>query len=155
MSLKDVAKRSAQLGMLYNTVRHRLYRLLLFDLMRRCGVDLCARCGLPITDVKDFTIEHVKPWLDVDTALFWDLDNIGFSHHACNSAAARVTEASRGIEYKRRVGPEGTAWCTSHQDFLDIGNFSANKYNWNGLQAQCRECRKLAPSRQSRRVVKV
>lgn len=32
----------------------------------------------------DWSIEHIEPWIGVDPDLFWDLDNITFSHKKCN-----------------------------------------------------------------------
>ena len=52
-------------------------------------LDSCIWCGKRITEIKDFSIDHIEPWLDNDPALFWDLDNIGFAHLGCNSKAAR------------------------------------------------------------------
>lgn len=41
----------------------------------------------------------------------------------------------------RKVGPEGTAWCRVHQDFLPVANFSKNKARWNNLDEDCRSCK--------------
>lgn len=42
----------------------------------------------------------------------------------------------------RKVGPEGTSWCTGHQDFIPVENFTKSKSSWNGLDRRCRECKK-------------
>jgi hypothetical protein len=33
-------------------------------------------------------MDHQEAWLDNSSDLFWDLENIGFSHIGCNSRAA-------------------------------------------------------------------
>jgi len=40
---------------------------------------------------ENFTIEHKVPWLDSEdpVKMFFDLDNIAFSHHKCNVAERR------------------------------------------------------------------
>ena len=46
-----------------------------------------------IKTVEGLSIEHKTPWLDRENAkeLFWDLDNIAFSHLSCNSGARKQT----------------------------------------------------------------
>ena len=50
----------------------------------------CYHCGKPLTR-ETFSIEHKTPWLDSDdpVGLFFDLNNVDFSHLSCNSAGAR------------------------------------------------------------------
>lgn len=57
----------------------------------------------------------------------------------------------RGSRCVRKVGPEGTAWCGTHKDFIPVGRFEKNSSRWNGLQRQCMDCRKKMPSRRSRK----
>jgi hypothetical protein len=80
----DAAK-SAQLGMPVSTARSRLVKLIMFDLAKRLDETKCFRCGVDIQSVDDLSIEHKEPWLNVSTELFWDLNNIAFSHLQCNS----------------------------------------------------------------------
>lgn len=68
----------------FGTACARLRKQLLFGLAQKLDADVCVRCGALIVSVDDFTIEHLKPWFDVDADLFWDLTNIAFSHAACN-----------------------------------------------------------------------
>jgi hypothetical protein len=46
----------------------------------------CSVCGKEIASEDDMTIEHIKPWEGRENGkdLYWDLDNIGFSHSWCN-----------------------------------------------------------------------
>lgn len=81
----DNAPVKRQLGISYNTARYRLNRLIMFDFAKRLGLDNCYRCGLKIESIDDFTVDHKERWLNVDPKLFWDMNNIAFSHQRCNS----------------------------------------------------------------------
>ncbi len=85
-------KKSEQLGMQPTTASRRLQRKLLWHFATTCNKIscYCFRCGNPITG-GDFNIDHKVPWLDSDdpVGLYFDLDNISFSHDSCNKAAAR------------------------------------------------------------------
>jgi len=74
-----------QLGMPYGTACHRLRKMILFDLLEKRGENVCYRCGKLIDTYDELSVEHKKAWLNVNPELFWDLDNIAFSHLRCNS----------------------------------------------------------------------
>ena len=76
-------KKQSQLGMNPGTATGRLIKDLLFNLVKDTP---CYHCGKPLTR-DTFSIEHKVPWLDSDNPLklFFDLDNISYSHHSCNS----------------------------------------------------------------------
>lgn len=84
MSLK---KKNDQLGMNVGTASNRLVKDILFSLIKDTP---CHHCGGSL-DRDNFSIEHKTPWLDSEdpVGLFFDLDNITFSHLSCNSGAAR------------------------------------------------------------------
>lgn len=86
--MRDFTPANVQLGMSYHTARSRLQRKILFEFAKRLKMDTCHRCGGQI-DADEFSIDHKKPWLHVDAELFWDLENIAFSHHGCNSGHHR------------------------------------------------------------------
>jgi hypothetical protein len=155
LTVKDEEKH--QLGMDKGTAGGRLRKLLLFEFARRLGLLTCIRCRKPIELVNDFTTDHIKPWFHIDPSLFWDLNNVGFSHDSCNKRAGRKnTEAQRlaktgerspmwGKPSPRRMnGPLGTAFCfyKKHRAFIDISNFNKDKKRWNGLAPICRICLK-------------
>jgi hypothetical protein len=96
-------KKDGQLGVAYGTACNRLRRLVLFKLVVECKRDICYHCGKAIEFVDELSIEHKIPWLDSEEPekLFFDLDNIAFSHLACNSAAARRTQTSKQSPEKR------------------------------------------------------
>jgi hypothetical protein len=130
------ARKSAFLGIPHGTASHRLRKLILFDLIRRLGENVCFRCSQEIEHVDDLSIEHKQPWEGVSVELFWSLDNIAFSHLHCNLPHSYRGGGAR----KRKVGPEGTAWCRRCKDFRVVAEFGSNKTRWNGLQAWCNQC---------------
>jgi len=77
-------RRSAQLGMPYGTAVSKLRKSLLFSMAQRLNLDSCVRCEQKINKIEEFTIEHILPWENVNPDLFWDLNNIAFSHSRCN-----------------------------------------------------------------------
>jgi len=72
------------LGIAYGTACSKLRKMIMFDLLKQLNKDVCYKCGKQIENVDDFSIEHKNPWLYVDKDLFWDLNNITFSHLKCN-----------------------------------------------------------------------
>jgi len=123
------------LGMPYGTAMNRLRKQIMFGLLPRIGEDLCYACQERIETVEELSVEHIEPWLGRSADLFWDLDNIAFSHTRCNVPHVRRTDELR------RVGPEGTAWCNECRDFRPQDRFHRNESRWNGLQKQCIDCK--------------
>ena len=89
MKLKD--KKKTQLGISHGTASHRLVRSLLFKMVKEIGLDVCFQCGEKIKTIRELSIEHKIPWLDSEdpVGLYFDLDNIAFSHLSCNCANSR------------------------------------------------------------------
>src|SRR5208282_4490503 len=105
---------------------------------QQVGKDLCFRCGLKIRSAEDLVFDHKVPWMDNSAELFWDIENVGFSHpHRNLRAIRRIGTTKHSL---RKVGPVGTAWCCGHQGFLPAANFCKNKSHWNGLSFYCKEC---------------
>lgn len=90
MSINEV--KVQQLGMPIGTAMARLKKMMMFQMAQKLGQDICYRCGKRIETVKEISVEHKKTWLHSEDPikLFFDLDNIAFSHHSCNSHAGRV-----------------------------------------------------------------
>ena len=88
-------KKKKQLGMNPGTASNRLKKSILFSFAKKLGFNWCYQCGTEITNIDKFTVEHKTPWLDSDDPkeLFFDLDNIAFSHASCNYAASRARKA--------------------------------------------------------------
>lgn len=86
---KKKAEHAADLG--FNQIAHAnriLMKSLVFYYAKKLGLTNCYRCSKPLT-IDDFTIDHKKSWRNEENAkeLFFDPENIGFSHHNCNSSA--------------------------------------------------------------------
>ncbi len=88
MDLKT-KKKNKVLGELYSTARARLAKLVLFKLIVKYKENICYRCKKEIFNIGDLSIEHKVAWLNSDKPkqLFYDLDNVTFSHLKCNNGA--------------------------------------------------------------------
>lgn len=95
-------KKSEQLGMPFGTASARLRKLILFNLLQRLGEDICFHCNNKIDKVEELSIEHKEAWLNVSPDLFWDLNNISFSHLSCNSANGK-RQPKRGLVHGTRA----------------------------------------------------
>lgn len=98
-------KKNEQLGMGHGKAAHILGKDILWSLITETGKTVCCRCGKEMCR-QTFSIEHLVPWLDSDnpTGLFFDLNNISFSHLKCNVAAARKRKAPCGTSGKYARG---------------------------------------------------
>lgn len=87
------AKKKLQLGIDPGTAAARLIRDLLWGFVQKTGVT-CHRCGYHLTR-ETFSIDHKTPWLDSENprGLFFDTENISYSHLACNVADGRKPHA--------------------------------------------------------------
>lgn len=85
-------KKKDQLGINPGTASSILKKSIMYSMARRLGEDVCYQCKEKIKSIDEFSVEHKKPWLDSDDpkGLFFDLDNIAFSHMSCNIKARRA-----------------------------------------------------------------
>ena len=93
--MKDYNKRKEeQLGMSYGKAAQRLRKILLYDLAKKLNFHKCYRCNNYIENIEDFSIDHKVPYLysDNPSKLFFDLNNIAFSHIKCNCKEARKSK---------------------------------------------------------------
>ena len=130
------ARKTAFLGIPHGTASNRLRKLILFNLLQKHGENTCFKCSRLIETAEELSIEHKEPWEGVSVELFWDMENIAFSHLRCNKNHRR----RGGRAYLRKVGPEGTAWCRNCKAFLPVVAFSRHSSRWNGLQPWCDDC---------------
>jgi hypothetical protein len=130
------SRKSAFLGIPHGTACGRLRKLILYNLLRRHGENICFKCSQLIETADELSIEHKEPWEGVSVELFWDLENIAFSHLRCN----RTHRRRGGRADMKKVGPEGTAWCRNCKAFLSVFAFSRHSSRWNGLQPWCNPC---------------
>lgn len=105
-----MTKKKQQLGMSTGTASYRLVKDLLWNFILETGKNKCYHCGKKMAR-DNFSIEHIKPWLDSDNplGLFFDLKNISYSHKSCNSSAARrptksVCNVGHGTAGRYRFG---------------------------------------------------
>lgn len=82
-------KRNIQLGMSFSTAQNRLRKMIMFRLLQKAKSNVCFQCLDDILTVEELSIEHMIPWLDSENPkeLFFDLDNIAFSHLSCNCSS--------------------------------------------------------------------
>jgi hypothetical protein len=135
---RHMQERSAQLGMPYGTARNKLNKLIMFNLVQILDLDVCHHCGGKIESEENLSVEHKKPWLHEPNAkdLFFDIENIAFSHHKCNSAAARKdtemirTKVTRigssgykGVRLRKDPRPNQKKYCVKYKgEHLALGD---------------------------------
>lgn len=73
-----------------STAQNRLVKDLLFSFIVSSESNVCYHCNKPMSR-EDFSIEHKVPWRHAENAvdLFYNIDNIAYSHQSCNYSAAR------------------------------------------------------------------
>ena len=125
-------KKHKQLGMPYGTASARLKKRIMFDLAAKLGLLTCYRCDNKIESIEEFTIDHKIPWLDNDPSVFWDINNIAFSHAKCNYLASRPNR----IEVIH-----GKSKCSSCGKTMNVRKFAKNKSRWNGIDFECKKCK--------------
>jgi len=94
------ARKAEALGMSYGKARNMLNKSIMFNLIQKCGQDTCFQCGKKIENVDNLSVEHKTPWLKSGNSvdLFFDLDNIAFSHTSCNYAMAEKPMVKNKIQ---------------------------------------------------------
>ena len=125
-----MSKKDLQLGMSHGTANNRLNRMLLFSMVQKLGLDVCFRCGRKIESINELSIEHKVAWLNSNNPkeLFFDLDNVTFSHLSCNASFAshpkRKTDEEKNETRKINAKKE---W----QKRKDDPNYKEYQRNWN------------------------
>jgi hypothetical protein len=111
-------KKLNQLGMPIGTASNRLKKSITFMLLKRLGENYCFKCGAEITSADTLSVEHKVDWLDSDipVELFFDLDNIAFSHNTCNTARVKKAQCPSRRSYQRGCRCDG---CKAiHNNFI-------------------------------------
>ena len=92
--MKNNDKKAEQLGMPIGTASNKLKKEILFSLLEKYNENYCFQCKQKIESSDVLSIEHKIPYLDSDKPkeLFFDLNNIAFSHLTCNVGAKRNTK---------------------------------------------------------------
>lgn len=131
MSKASKEKRERVLGMSSGKASGILKKMLIFDFAEKAG-HKCYRCGGELT-LATISIEHKIPYLNSDKPkdLFFDLDNIAFSHLKCNSSA---------ITTKIILPIEGKIKCKGCDKDKDKDQFIKSKKS-EGYKGKCKTCR--------------
>jgi hypothetical protein len=97
MSVNGNKKKDAQLGMSHGKATGKLRRAILFNYATKCNENICFRCNKIIDNIDNFSVDHKIAWLDSEdpVGLFFDLDNVAFSHIDCNARNHRVVKRPR------------------------------------------------------------
>lgn len=101
-------KISTQLGIPLSTAKSRLDRIIIFNLVEKLGLNSCYRCNGAMS-IDDISVEHKTPWINEDNAmeLYFDIENISFSHNLCNSSARRYNNTIAWNKGKITHGTSG------------------------------------------------
>ncbi len=135
--------KNEQLGIPYGTARNRLIKSIMFDMAEKLDLLVCHQCGKHIEQIDDLSIEHKTPWLHTEdpSKLFFDLNNIAFSHILCNSGAARRdTPAIRKANIKAKGVPKenGRVIIATNLDtgvvFELQGKLQIESYGFDGIR---------------------
>ena len=130
MVTKATIKKSQQLGMNFSKACHRLRKTLMLKLLQQLGKNICHRCGELIETPEELSVDHMVDWLDRDPKLFWDTENVAYSHRRCNKAGRKP----RSIRDK---SPEGMSWCSKCKAFISTAQFSKDVTKYNGIRTVC------------------
>jgi len=127
---KSNQRKAEILGMPFGTACNRLRRMVMFSLLQRYRENVCFKCGKLILKADDLTLEHKEAWQNVGSSLFWNLDNIAFSHQLCNLRVGVV----------RREIVDGTLWCSSCKHYLSVSCFHKESRQRTGYALLCKNC---------------
>ena len=92
----------------YNQIAHAsrvLMKDLVYHFYKKHGGGKCYRCGKKLKR-DDFTIDHIEPWRNKVNAkeLFFNINNISFSHISCNTLAKEPKPLKHGLDKTYRKG---------------------------------------------------
>ncbi len=124
-----------ELGMSMTSARTLLRKQIMLSMARKLHEDVCFKCGIKIEIAEELSIEHKKFWLHVSSELFWDLDNIAFSHRKCNTP-------DRPGGRPPIIRPSGFNWCCRCKEFFPISDFYKDSARVDGLQNRCKNCKR-------------
>jgi hypothetical protein len=125
-------RKSDQLGMPFGTAVHRLRKSIVFHLLQKHGENVCFVCNEIIDTVDELSYEHKVPWQGNSNDLFWDLDNIAFSHLRCNRPHEEIN--------KKKLAPPGKTWCNGCEDFISTDLFYAERRRLKKIRSRCKKC---------------
>jgi hypothetical protein len=137
MSKNSSRNKSAILGLPHGTAVSKLRKNVLFYVLKKHSENKCFKCGEEIETADTLSIEHKKPWQSSGSAdLFWDMENIAFSHMKCNRPDKPYLGGPPSI-----ARPEGMNWCSPGQHFAPVEEFYKHSGEQEGLQHWCKSHR--------------
>lgn len=122
------------LGMPHGTAAHRLRKSIMFKYVTMAGDNYCFKCGSEIESVDDLSIEHKIPWEGVSADLFFDLDNVAFSHTRCN-------RPDRTFSGPRKDWSVTQKRCSSCGEVKHMDDFHLCRSRSDGRQTSCKSCK--------------
>ena len=131
-SMNRAQRIANQLGMSQGAANNKLRKQVLYRYVRLANHHFCYKCGAEIETVDEFSIEHILPWEGRDSELFWDLENISFSHSQCNRPHIRTGPIKHF--------PEGQYECPCCKELKNFGEFYKNSSSRLGISHQCKQC---------------
>ena|SRR5579872_4883064 len=119
------------LGMSAGKAAHILKKSLFLKLLQQTNNDICFRCKTKIQTAAELSIDHKIDWRYDKVDLYWNLDNIAYSHRKCNKPSRfKAPSGKRGIVTTYQFG------CRCRL-CKDAKNHSNNKWRWKiGLRKQ-------------------
>lgn len=130
---KQPTKYEQQLGMPFGTACGRLKKMVMFGLLQKLEENFCYRCGEEIISVDDLTLDHKIPWRYADNELFWDLENVAFSHEFCNNQHKR-----QGNKVDWDLVSEFR--CFKCREFKQRSEFYEDPEAYRGVSGNCKNC---------------
>ena len=137
---RGILKKSQQLKRSYSTARVKLQKMLLFEFTKRLKLNFYCRCKKEITEINDFTMDHIKPWLNSEDpiGLFCDINNVLFSHLSCNCGCTSMPHR------KNKIG--NMYWCSGckvyhPKEYFSITTEQRHKHR-DYLRSYCNKSRK-------------
>lgn len=128
----SLVNKEKQLKMSLGKANYILRKKIMFNLAQKLNIDICYRCNLKIDNIKDFSIEHKKNWENSKDPinLFFDINNIAFSHLSCNIKAS--------VKKNKISYPPGEKWCWSCKEFKKEKDFRPSAIKQR--TKECKEC---------------
>lgn len=138
--LKDI------LGETISNATYKLRKILLFEFAKRLDLHHCFRCGEPIDNIDEFTVDHVLSWrLHKSRELFYDIDNIKFSHFKCN--CANYTKSKTRPNARKNKIKNEEKFCDLCMRFIPLAQFHKKSNAVDGYQTYCKRCHYLKKGR--------
>ncbi len=123
-------RKSELLGMPFGTASGKLRKMVMFHLLQKHGENICFKCEKLILNADELSLEHKQAWLKGGESLFWDLNNIAFSHRGCNLREGWV---------KREI-VDGKLWSSSCKNSLPVAAFHKETRQRTGYAFLCKKC---------------